>query len=95
MLGANIVTTPDDDGWTPLHWTCRCLSPLNTEWLIQQGAPVAVRTVEGWIPEESNLVTSRITASLSHQLIRFFCNLDITRSFCRYQSVKRVAALVA
>ena len=50
--GQDVVTTPDDDGWTPLHWACRHMFPSNAEWLIQQGASVAARTVEGWTPED-------------------------------------------
>lgn len=50
--GQEIVTTPDDDGWTPLHWACRHMFPSNAEWLIQQGASVAAKTVEGWTPED-------------------------------------------
>lgn len=67
--GKDIVTTPDYDDWTPLHWACRCNSPSNAEWLIQQGASVTAKTVEGWTPEDVAIYHE------STRVIRYFCNV--------------------
>lgn len=67
--GKDIITTPDYDDWTPLHWACRCNSPSNAEWLIQQGASVTAKTVEGRTPEDVAVYHE------STRVIRYFCNV--------------------
>ncbi|KAI1123617.1 ankyrin repeat-containing domain protein [Nemania abortiva] len=45
-----LINARDIDDWTPLHWACREGSAEVVKTLVEGGADVAARTIEGWSP---------------------------------------------